>query len=287
MTSRRQFLSGAAALLASGPALAKPHIPLGLQLYTLRDDLAKDFDGTLKAVRDIGIRRVQCNLSMNGRDSKTLRRRFDDLGLAWDSVHTGGDALRVTPQATIDEARSVGLKNITCSFPLYPQDRKAITAGPSLDDWKRDADTYNKVGALCRRAGLSFSYHNHNVEFKKVGDVLPYDLLLKDTDPALVGMEMDIGWVVAAGADPVAYLTQYPGRYRALHIKDLTARGIPNTSFKMVSAVVGQGIVKWDKVLPAAHKSAVTNAYLELEGPYIPSPTAMVKASFDWMKTRI
>jgi sugar phosphate isomerase/epimerase len=219
---RRQFLTGAAAMLAAGsnlsPALAQRRIPLGLQLYTLRDDLAKDFDGTLKAVRAMGIRLVQSNLSMNGRDSKTLRKIYDDMGFTWDSIHAGGDALRVNAQATIDEAKAAGLKNVTCSFPLYPVDRAAIMAGPSLDDWKRDAETYNKVGELCRKAGLSFGYHNHNVEFKKTGDVLPYDLLLKETDPALVSMEMDIGWVVAGGADPVAYLTKYPTRYSSLHI---------------------------------------------------------------------
>jgi sugar phosphate isomerase/epimerase len=284
---RRQFLTGAAAMLAAAPALAQRRIPLGLQLYTLRDDLAKDFDGTLKAVRAMGIRLVQSNLSMNGRDSKALRKIYDDMGFTWDSIHAGGDALRVNAQATIDEAKAAGLKNVTCSFPLYPVDRAAIMAGPSLDDWKRDAETYNKVGELCRKAGLSFGYHNHNVEFKKTGDVLPYDLLLKETDPALVSMEMDIGWVVAGGADPVAYLTKYPARYSSLHIKDLKADGIPNTNLKMVSTVIGQGIVPWDRIIPAARKAKVRDAYLELEGPYVPSPTAMVKASYDWMKTRI
>lgn len=287
MTSRRQFLSGAAAMLAARPAFAMAHIPLGLQLYTVRDDLAKDFDGTLKAVRAIGIRNVQSNLSMNGHDSRTLRKMYDDLGFVWESIHAGGDALRSNAQATIDEAKSVGLKNITCSFPLYPVDRAAIMGGPTLDDWKRDAETYNKVGELCRKAGLTFGYHNHNVEFKKVGEVLPYDLLLQETDPALVSMEMDIGWVVAGGADPVAYLTKYPKRYSSLHIKDMTAAGIPNTNLKMVSTVIGKGIVPWDRIIPAAHKSAVKTAYLELEGPYNPSPVAMVKASYDWMKSRI
>lgn len=287
MTTRRRFLVGAAAAVAMQPARAASRIALGLQLYTVRNNLARDFDGTLKAVQAIGIRHVQCNLGMNGRSAKALRKQFDTLGFVWDSVHSGGDALRANAQATIDEAKSVGLKTIICAFPLYPQDGKALMRGPSLDDWKRNADACNKAGELCRKAGLSFGYHNHNLEFRKVGDVLPYDLMLAQTDPTLVGMEMDIGWVVAAGADPAAYLARYPTRYRALHVKDLTAQGIPNTSLKMVSAVVGKGIVKWDRVLPAAHKSAVTHAYLELEGPYVPSALAMVKASFDWAETRI
>ena len=78
---------------------------------------------------------------------------------------------------------------------------------------------------------------------------MPYDLLLKETDPALVSMEMDIGWVIAGGADPVAYLTKYPSRYSSVHIKDLKNEGIPNTNMKMTSAIIGQGIVDWDKVL--------------------------------------
>ena len=287
MTSRRNFLMSAAALAVSGPAFSQRHIPLGLQLYTVRADLAKDFEGTLQKVRAIGIRNVQANLTMNGRTSQQQRKLYDALGLKWESIHAGGDALRGPVQATIDEAKAAGIKNITCSFPLYPVDRAAIMAGPTVDDWKRNADAFNKAAALCRQAGLSFAYHNHNLEFRKIGDVLPYDLLLKETDPALVGMEMDIGWVVAGGADPVAYLTQYPTRYSSVHIKDLKNEGIPNTNMKMISAIIGKGIIDWSRVLPAIKMSSVRTAYLEIEEPYDPSPLGMVEASFDFMKGKI
>jgi sugar phosphate isomerase/epimerase len=292
MTSRREFLTGAAAAFAaapfaSAPALAQRHLLLGLQLYTVRADLAKDYEGTLKLVKAAGVRKVQANLTMSGRTSQQQRKIYDEMGFIWDSIHASGDALRNTPQATIDEAKAAGIKNITCSFPLYPADRAVIMAGPPLDDWKTNIVTFNKIGELCKKSGMTFGYHNHNLEFRKVGDVVPYDLLIKETDPALVSMEMDIGWVVAGGADPVAYLTKYPTRYSAVHIKDLKNVGIPNVNGKMDSAIIGKGIIDWSKVLPAVKKSSVTSAYLELEEPYDPSPIGMVQQSAAFLKGKL
>src|SRR6185369_14833056 len=212
MTSRRDFLLGAAAMTATAAmpqiAFAQRHLLLGLQLYTVRADLAKDYEGTLQQVKAAGVRKLQANLTMSGKTSQQQRKLYDEMGFIWDSVHAGGDALRNTPEATIAEAKAAGIKNITCSFPLYPVDRAAIMAGSAVDDWKKNADAFNKIGDLCKKAGLSFGFHNHNIEFRKIGDVVPYDLLLKETDPALVSMEMDIGWVIAGCADPVAYLTK-------------------------------------------------------------------------------
>jgi sugar phosphate isomerase/epimerase len=287
MTNRRNFLLGATALAISGPAFAQKSVPLGLQLYTVRQDLAKDYDGTIKRVRDIGIRHVQANLTMSGKSAQDQKKLYDSLGISWKSIHAGGNDLRDNAQATIDQAKAVGITNITCSFALYPADRAAFMAGPSLDDWKKNADTFNKVGALCKAAGMSFAYHNHNVEFRKVGDVVPYDLLLKETDPALVQMEMDIGWVVAGGADPVSYLTKYPNRYHSLHIKDLKRDGIPNYNMKMISAIIGTGIIDWPSVLAAAHKTRLERAFLEIEEPYDPSAMEMVKRSFDFMHGQV
>jgi sugar phosphate isomerase/epimerase len=289
MTTRRNFLAGAAAFAAAsgGPAWANQKIQLGIQLYTVRDDLAKDFEGTLKKVHDIGLRVVQSNLVMNGRQAPELRKIYDSFGFTWDSIHASGPALRDTAQATVDQARAVGIKNITCSFPLYPTDRAILMAGAPLDDWKRNADTFNKVGALCKAAGMTFAFHNHSLEFKTIDGVPVFDTLLAYTDPSLVSMEMDIGWVRASGADPVAYLTKYPRRFTALHIKDLTSEGIPNTNNKMNSATIGTGLVDWKATLAAARKAAVSRAYLEIEEPYNPSPLGMVEASFNYLKGKI
>ena len=292
MTSRREFLAGAAASLAAAPFAATPvlaqrRLLLGLQLYTVRADLAKDYEGTLKLVKAAGVRKVQANLTMSGKTSQQQRKLYDEMGFIWDSIHASGDALRNNAQATIDEAKAAGIKNITCSFPLYPADRAVIMAGPTLDDWKKNIDTFNTIGGLCKKSGLTLGYHNHNLEFRKIGDVVPYDLLIKETDPALVSMEMDIGWVVAGGADPVAYLTKFPKRYSAVHIKDLKSAGIPNVNGKMESAIIGKGIIDWSKVLPAVKKSSVTSAYLELEEPYDPSPIGMVQQSAAYLKGKL
>ena len=289
MTTRRNFLAGAAAFAAAsgGPAWANQKIQLGIQLYTVRDDLAKDFEGTLKKVHDIGLRVVQSNLVMNGRQALELRKIYDSFGFTWDSIHASGPALRDTAQATVDQSRAVGIKNITCSFPLYPTDRAILMAGAPLDDWKRNADTFNKVGALCKAAGMTFAFHNHSLEFKTIDGVPVFDTLLAYTDPPLVSMEMDIGWVLASGADPVAYLTKYPKRFTAVHIKDLTSESIPNTNNKMNSAIIGTGLVDWKATLAAARKAAVSRAYLEIEEPYNPSPLGMVEASFKYLKGKI
>jgi sugar phosphate isomerase/epimerase len=289
MTTRRGFLGMTGSLLAVSamPALAQRSIPLGLQLYTVRADLAKDYEGTMRQLKAIGLRRVQANLTMSGKSSADQRKLYDAMGFTWESIHAGGDALRGNVQATVDEAKSVGIKNITCSFPLYPVDRAQIMAGPTLDDWKRNAEAFNKAGEVCKKAGLTFAYHNHNLEFRKVGDVVPYDLLLKETDPSLVSMEMDIGWVIAGGGDPVEYLTRYPTRFSSLHIKDLKNEGIPNFNMKMTSAIIGRGIVDWKKIRVAAHKSKVERAFLEIEEPYDPSPLGMVKASFEYMGGKV
>lgn len=293
MTTRRNFLAGAAAFAAAGslpavnPAWANQKINLGIQLYTVRADLAKDYEGTLKTLHRIGLRRVQANLVMEGKPAADQRKLYDSMGFVWESIHAGGPALRDTPQATIDQAKAVGIKNVTCSSPLYPADPKVMAEGPTMDDWKRNADVFNKVGAMCKAAGMTFGFHNHSREFKVIDGIPAFDTLLAYTDPSLVSFEMDVGWVRAAGVDPVAYLNRHPKRFTALHIKDLTGEGIPNTNNKMNSATIGTGMVKWDEVLAAARKASVSNAYLEIEEPYNPSPLAMVEASFKFLQGKI
>lgn len=291
MEDRRQFLAGTAGLMAACavPAraqdadipVARPTlVPLGLQLYTVRRDLSRNYARTMRRVRAIGIRQVQAGLVQSGEDAVRQKKIYDDLGITWNSIHAAGGALRDTLAATVDAAAKVGITNITCSFPLYPVAWSQLMAGPTVSDWQHNAEALNRCGMICRGAGMTFAYHNHNLEFRRIGKVVPYDLLIRETIPSLVQMEMDIGWVVAAGADPVAYLQRYPDRFHSVHIKDLKRTHVPNTDLKMVGAVIGRGIVDWDKVLPALHKTRVTRAYLEIEPPYFPSAMAMVRASY-------
>jgi sugar phosphate isomerase/epimerase len=285
MLSRRRFLAGSAGLIAAGGAWADPlGEPIGLQLYTIGDAIGRDFDGTLKAVAAIGYRAVEGNLSLAGRDAKALKSAYDSLGLAWRSAHCGGGDLRDGLAKTIETAHAVGLDYLVCAFPQIPASIKDVIAGITLDDWKANAELFNRIGEQTRAADITFAYHNHNIEFRRYGEISGYDALLAATDPRLVKLELDCGWMVSAGLDPVDYLGRYPDRYAMLHLKDLKRDHIPNTDLKMASTEVGKGIIDWPRLLAAAKKTSVKGLYVEQEPPFVASSLDSVRASFDYLK---
>lgn len=286
MITRRHFIAGAAAgLIAAPPALANPlSLPIGLQLYTVQDALKQDFDGTLRAVSAIGYRAVEGNLSLGGRDAPALKQAYSALGLAWDSAHSGGDALLSGLGRTIEAAHGVGLKYLVCAFPLAPGSFKDVITGMRVDDWKANADLFNRIGERTRAAGIQFAYHNHNLEFRMYDGVSGYDTLLARTDPGLVKLELDCGWMVSAGQDPVTYLGHYPDRYVMLHLKDLRADHIPNTDLKMASTELGKGIVDWPRLFRAAGKTAVKGLYVEQEPPFANSSLDSVRESYEYLR---
>jgi sugar phosphate isomerase/epimerase len=291
MISRRHFVAGAAGLIAAGRLRAAPAegtvggLPIGLQLYTIGDAIGRDFDGALRTVAAIGYRAVEGNLSFAGRDAKALKAAYAALGLAWRSAHCGGDELRSSLGKTIDTAHAVGLAYLVCPFPLIPAGIKDVLAGITLDDWKENADLFNRIGEQMRAAGITFAYHNHNIDFRVYDGVSGYDTLLAHTDPKLVKFELDCGWMVSAGLDPVDYLTRYPDRYAMLHLKDLKHDHIPNTDLKMASAELGKGIVDWPRLLGVAGRTSVKGLYVEQEPPFAGSSLDSVRISFDYLKT--
>jgi sugar phosphate isomerase/epimerase len=284
MLSRRHFLAGSAGLIAAGRARAELlGQPIGLQLYTVSDAIGRDFDGTLKAVAAIGYRAVEGNLSLAGHDAKALKAIYDRLNLAWHSAHCGGDELGGGLTKTIETAHAVGLNYLVCAFPQIPRTAKDVMAGITLDDWRANAALFNRIGEQMRAAGITFAYHNHNIDFRRYGGVSGYDMLLANTDPALVKLELDCGWMVSAGLDPVDYLGRYPDRYVMLHLKDLRRDHIPNTDLKMASTEVGKGIIDWKRLLTAAGKTSVSGLYVEQEPPFATSSLESVRASFAYL----
>jgi sugar phosphate isomerase/epimerase len=284
MITRRHFLAGATLSVVAGRAGAAPlGLPIGLQLYTIGDALGRDFEGTLKAVAAIGYRAVEGNLSLHGQDAKALKSIYDGLGLAWRSAHCGGDELRGGLDKTIETAHAVGLDYLVCPFPLIPNTIGDVIKGITLDDWKANAELFNRIGERMRAAGITFAYHNHNIDFRQYGGVSGYDTLMAGTDPGLVKLELDCGWMVSSGVDPVDYFRRYPNRYAMLHLKDLTRDHIPNTDLKMTSATLGRGIVDWRGLLVAAKKTSVKGLYVEQEPPYVPSSLEAVRESFDYL----
>jgi sugar phosphate isomerase/epimerase len=285
MISRRHFVAGVAGTMMAGHARANPvGLPIGLQLYTIGDAIGRDFDGALRTVAAIGYQAVEGNLSLAGRDAKALKAAYSALGLAWRSAHCGGEELRGGLAKTIETAHAVGLGYLVCPFPLIPGSIKDVLTGMRLDDWKANADLFNHIGEQMRAAGIIFAYHNHNIDFRTYHGVSGYDTLMARTDPRLVKFELDCGWMVSAGLDPVDYLTRYPDRYIMLHLKDLRHDHIPNTDLKMASTEVGKGIVDWPRLLRVAGKTSVRGLYVEQEPPFAGSSLESARVSFDYLK---
>lgn len=289
---RRSFLAaGAAALGAAmtGPAAAgarpffqRTGLPIGIQLYTLGPDAAKDLDGTLSAVAGIGYKSVEM-ASFLGRSAKDLRASLDRAGLVCRSAHfQGRGGLDGDLAKLADDMRTVGITNAVMPI-FYVPDRfgKAPAAGESFadflrriaegmtaDDWKMNADFLNEKGAVLKRSGITIGYHNHNPEFRPLGDTNGLEILLKNTDPALVTFELDVGWTAAAGVDPVKVFTHHKGRFSLMHVKDLKATTKTNYVLSMDPTEVGSGTLDWSKLLPAAYAAGVRGFYVEQEPPF-------------------
>lgn len=289
--SRRTFLrftglTAAASMTNYDQLPANPlNRPIGLQLYTLSEDLGKDFNGTLKRVAAIGYREVELAATYS-KSAAELRSAFHDAGLTCRSAHMFD--FQKTPAQFMDFAKEVGVTYVVTSFNPPPAAMAALSGDKpdfdallkaleamTLDDYKQSADTANKLGEEAKKHGLQYAYHNHNLEFKKFGDVTAYDTLLSSTDPELVKMEMDCGWVAAAGQDPAAYLKRYPNRYRLLHIKDFKS-GAPSLSLSGADrpepAELGHGHIDYKPIFAAAKKAGVEQYYVEQEPPFKEMP---------------
>jgi sugar phosphate isomerase/epimerase len=270
MLSRRSFLASGLASIAV-PAAALPlGLQPGIQLYTVADAMRADAPGTLKALRAIGYRTVE-TASLERYSAKEFRRLLDDAGLTCASCHLGVGGGDNGPH--FETARALGASFIA-SGGLFG----AIGANPATADaaaFRRMAAAANTIGGQAQKAGLSFALHNHNMEFRTVGaaGLTGFDLLLQETDPALVGIEMDVGWVRVAGADPIRYLRQHPGRFPLLHIKDFQKPAAPRTTpGGPPGAPLGQGFIDYRPIFAAARpekgKESVRHYFVEQEPPY-------------------
>ena len=298
--SRREFvkLAGAAgvATLAFPDAYgASPYplgLPLGLQLYSVRELLPKDFDGTLHALAAAGYQEVEAAgfYSMSAADFK---QAMTGAGLNCVSAHYGMDLLQPRLESILDYAKELGLQDIVCSSPAL-KDPSKVKVSPkdpgyhqawvdafTLDDWKWNADQFNQIGAKAKAQGMRFGYHNHTTEFRKIGKTVPYDELIRLTDPTLVTFEMDCGWVAVAGYNPAEYLTKYPTRISMLHVKDFDLKkGTEHPK----STVLGHGTVDLHAIFEAAAKGHITHYFVEqeeFEGP----PLEELKADADYLRS--
>jgi len=286
MLNRRDFVRHSAlglTALAAGtgwPRLlsANPYgKPIGLQLYTLRDDLQKDAPGTIKKVAAIGYKEVEV-YDYYGKPAKEFAKLLRDNGLSAPSGHFMTKHITGDWPKHIADARDLGHKYMVNAI-LEPDERR------SFDDYKRLVKLFNKAGEETRKVGIQFCYHNHNFEFKKYGDTTAYDFLLKELDPKLVQFEMDCFWVTHAGQDPVAYFKKHPGRFPLLHIKDLKDKPAPTQELdaKMgLFAEVGRGTIDWKRIFVAAPQGGMKHYFVEQDFCE-PPPLESVKVSYEYL----
>jgi len=246
----------------------------GLQLYTLRDVLPKDPKGILKQVAAMGYKQVESFEGANGMfwgmKNTEFKKYLDDLGMKIISSHCD---INKDFDRKADEAAEIGMKYLIDAW-VGPQ--------KSIDVFKTIADTFNKRGEICKKAGLRFAYHNHDYPFVAVDGQLPLDVMIKNTDPSLVDFEMDIYWVVTAGADPIAWFKKYPNRFKLSHIKD-RKKNAP-LSDKDASCVAGQGEIDFAKILKAGQKNGLQYYFVEQEHYDNMTPLEAAKENADYLK---
>jgi sugar phosphate isomerase/epimerase len=253
IASRRDFLKaagavGIAASVGVEPLAAKRlHMPIGLELYSVRDMLPKDFDGTLAQVRAAGYTVAEAAGFYN-RSAADFRGSMTKAGIRCISAHYTLSLLETQLDSLMEYAHGIGLEYMICSSS-GGMHRDPTAKGPAtLDDWRWIAGQFNKVGEKVKAAGMTFGVHNHIPEFANFNGTIVYDELLRLTDPKLVVFEMDAGWVSAAGFNPIDYLKKSPERFPLMHIKDV-ARGADG---KFHSAVLGQGKMDYAPIMHAA-----------------------------------
>jgi sugar phosphate isomerase/epimerase len=228
-------------------------IPVGVQLYTVRDETAKDFIGTLKRVAAIGYAGVEF-AGFGNLPATEIKAALDDLGLRAAGSHVGIELLRGDLPAVIDYHVTIGCPRVI--IPWLPEQWRPGGAG-----WTQLCAEIPVMGRACKAAGLEFCYHNHDFEFDLVDGVPALDRLFAETDAALLKAELDLYWVTYAGRSPVEYITKYAGRLPNVHIKDMVLE--PERTY----AEVGEGIIDWQPIFAAAKAAGVQWYVVEHDSP--------------------
>lgn len=241
---------------------------IGVQLYTVRTLLERNFHGTLAALARIGFREVEF-AGYHGRSPRAVRAALDRAGLVAPSGHVPFEAARDDLPMTLDAAEAMGHRYVV--VPWIPEEQRR-----TLDGYRAAADVFNRVGERCLLAGVRLAYHNHAFEFDPIEGRLPYDVLLERCDPRYVLFEMDLYWITAGGQDPLDYFERWPGRFRLVHMKDST--GPP--AHRMVA--VGAGRIPWKAILARREQAGIRHCFVEHDEP--PDPLASVRQSYEYLR---
>jgi sugar phosphate isomerase/epimerase len=259
--SRREFFP-AAGLLCAGVRRLRANplgMPIGCQTYPVRKMIAQDFPGTIKVLADTGFQTIELCSPVGYADSgfggiakykpAELRRIFSDLGVKCESSHFDIKELRENQAARIEWAKDLGLTQMLVPSLEGPKD-------PTMDDVKRVADEYNKMGEQAAKAGIQQGLHNEGFELSTVDGKRTYDILLELLDPKLVKFQFQVS-TISRGYDAAEYFTKYPGHFVSMHVQDWS----PETKKQMA---VGQGTLDWKKIFTAAKTGGVKNYFVEM-----------------------
>jgi len=281
MTSRRIFIKRSALVIAAVPvvksdlfAVAGPSKKTGLALYTVRDEMAKDPAATLAAVAAKGFNWVEAanhsNRAFYGLKPKEYGKLVKKNGM--DPLSTHSAVRPENEDQMIEDAAEAGMKYLI--LPSLPEEWSN-----SLAAYQKTAEYFNKVGEKCRKAGMTFAFHNHQVEFTEMEGKVPFDILAENTDPRLVTFELDLAWITAAGKDPVAYFRKFPGRFEVWHFKDLSP--------EKQDATLGEGIIDFKPILAEAKTSGMKYWFLEQDHCRTHTPMESIAISRSYYLTRL
>ncbi len=246
----------------------------GIQLYTLRDVIPQDPLGTLKKLAGYGFKQIE---SYDGKQGMfwdmphtEFKKNLDGLGLNMVSAHCN---INENFEQKAAQAAEIGMKYLICPY-IGPQ--------TSVENWKKVTDKFNECGAICKKNGIRFAYHNHAYSFKAFSGMIPHDFIMDNTDPDLVDHEMDIYWVVTGGADPIEYLTKYKNRFKLCHVKDRMKDATDDV--REATCTLGTGKIDFPKILNVAKENGMEYFIMEQERYDNTTPMDCAKDGADYLK---
>jgi sugar phosphate isomerase/epimerase len=244
---------------------------IGIQMYTVRDQLQTDFEGTVTKIANIGYRNLEFAGYYN-RTPEQVRALLDRLQIVSRSSHIGAPLMRQDPAAQIRIAKTIGQDYIT--IPSYNFGREG------LGGWRKGVAEFNQWGAMCRDAGLKLAYHNHNFEFAPLEGTTGYEILQNEVDPKLVDFELDLYWANFAGQDPLALFAKHPGRFAMWHVKDMVV-----TDDKKGMSPVGKGTIDFKSYFAHAQQSGLKHFFVEHDSAaqYPGGSLASIEASYQYL----
>lgn len=289
MNARRNFIKQTALLttgLAMNPSgFLKKKSVVGIQLYTLRDEIVKDVKGVIAKVAAAGYREVETyGLSKDeqffGLSVKEFGRLLKSHNIKTPSGHympsemlfNKGDGDDV--KKLCDVGNTLGHQYIV--IPYLEEGRRK-----TIDQYKALAERMNKAGEICKAAKLQLAYHNHNFEFIQINGQTGYNIIMNNTDNELLKLELDLYWVVRAGLDPIDLFKQQPGRFHMVHVKDM------DKADRTLNTEIGNGSIDFKPIIANAKLAGIKHYYLEQENNYVPDRFTSVQNSFSFIRKNL